>query len=159
MGMDLNGDGGLDLVMKMSDKQSTEITFATPGTGTNDSPSNTTFGSFAGAIALTASTYKHENATAYDSGKVTGTATKVDNAWVTFAISFANLQAAIRIYAVSSTDNKSTFASCNLTYSNTIAYIAFTSTQGNAINQDLFGTTGNLSSTSTFASLGAMRAH
>ena len=67
--------GGLDLVMKMSDKQSTEITFATPGTGTNDSPSNTTFGSFAGAIALTASTYKHENATAYDSGKVTGTAT------------------------------------------------------------------------------------
>ncbi|MCF7689104.1 MAG: PEP-CTERM sorting domain-containing protein [Cephaloticoccus sp.] len=154
LGMDIDGDGRLDLVMKMSDKNGQTLSFAQPGTDLNQSPSTTSFGSFAGAITLDATTYNYQNATAADGGKVTGTPTKDDNAWVTFAISFANLQTAIRTYAISSSGANLT--GYTLGYGSTISYIAFTSTQGNAINQDLFGTTGNLSSVLTWAELGAI---
>lgn len=143
LGMDLNGDGSVDLVMKMTDKSGQSLSFATPGTGTNTGPSTTSWGSFVGPLALSASTYNYQQAA--DGSSFSGTA----DAFVTFAISFANLQNAIQTYAGPA------FAGYTVGYTTRISYIGFTSTQGNAINQDLFGTTGNLSSTATFASLGA----
>lgn len=142
LGMDLDGNGSVDLVMKMTDKSGQTLTFATPGTGANDGPSTTSWGSFVGSVALTSSTYNYAQAT--DGSNFSGTA----DAFVSFAISFANLQTAIQTYATG-------FGSYTVDYSTRISFIAFTSTQGNAINQDLFGTTGNTSSTATFASLGA----
>lgn len=146
LGMNLTGSGGaINLIMKVSDKTG-DITFATPGTGANDGPSTTSWGNFntTGVIALTASNY---NYSAVPTGTTSyGTNT---NAFVTFAISYTNLQAAIRTYAGPAF---SSFVVNDLT---ALSFIAFTSTQGNAINQDLFGTTGNTSSTGTFASLGA----
>lgn len=143
LGLDLDGDGAIELIMKMTDKSGQTLTFATPGTGANNSPSTTSWGTFAGSLALGASTYNYQQAT--DGSAFSGTA----DAFVTFAISFANLQNAVRTYAGTE------FASYTLNYDTRISFIAFTSTQGNAINQDLFGTTGNLTSSSTFASLGA----
>jgi hypothetical protein len=145
LGMDFNNDGAVDLVMMMTDKNGVEtITFATPGTGANNSPSTTTWGNFGGSITLSSSTYNYSMVPSTDTSYGTN-----PNSYVTFAISYANLQAAIRAYAGSA---YSGFVVNDYT---AISFIAFTSTQGNAINQDLFGTSGNTSSSSTFASLGA----
>lgn len=143
LGMDLDGNGSVDLVMKLSDKNGQTLTFATPGIGANNSPATTSWGSFVGSIALTSSTYNYQQAT--DGSAFGGTA----DAFVTFGISFANLQNAIRTYAGPA------FSNFVVNYTTRIAFIAFTSTQGNAINQDLYGTSGNTTSTTTFASLGA----
>lgn len=146
LGMDLDGNGSVDLIMKMTDKNGQTITFASPGTGANTSPSTTSWGTFAGSITLNSNTYSYQNATAIDSGYASTTSTA--NAWVTFAISFTNLQTAIQTYATG-------FSTYTVDSNTRISYIAFTSTQGNAINQDLYGTAGNLNSTLTFADLGA----
>jgi hypothetical protein len=145
LGLDLTGNGSLNLIMKVSDKTG-DITFATPGTGANNSPSTTSWGNFnsTGVIALTASNY---NYAAVPSGTTSYGAST--NAYVTFAISYTNLQAAIRAYAGTA------FSSFVVNDFTALSFVAFTSTQGNAINQDLFGTNGNTSSSSTFASLGA----
>lgn len=143
LGMDLDGDGAIELIMKMTDKSGQTLAFATPGTGANNSPSTTSWGTFAGSLTLAATTYNYQQAG--DGSAFGGNG----DAFVTFAISFANLQNAVRTYAGTE------FAAYTLDYSTRISFIAFTSTQGNAINQDLFGTTGNLTSASTFTSLGA----
>lgn len=149
LGMDFNNDGKVDLIMMLQDKsvgntQVQTFSFATPGTGANDGPSTTTWGNFAGSITLAASAYNYAAVPITDTQYGTNT-----NSYVTFAISYANLQAAIRAYAGAS---YSSFVVDDYTG---ISFIAFTSTQGNAINQDLFGTSGNTNSSSTFASLGA----
>jgi hypothetical protein len=146
LGLDLDGNGSVDVVMKMSDKNGQTITFATVGAGANNSPSTTTWGSFTGSISLTGSTYNYQQA--YDGSNFSGTG----DAFVTFAISFANLQNAIRTYAAPA------FSSFVVDYTTRISFIAFTSRQGNAINQDLFGTSGNANSSSTFAALDASTA-
>lgn len=147
LGMDLTNDGGLDLIMMVTDKNGVQdITFATPGTGANNSPSTSSWGNFntTGVLSLTSSTYNYSTvpttATSYGSNT---------NAYVTFAISYTNLQAAIRAYAGTA------FSSFVVTDLTSMSFVAFTTTQGNAINQDLFGTSGNINSASTFSSLGA----
>lgn len=145
---DLDNNGTMDLVMDTYSKSNTNyIQFASPGTGANTGPSSTTFGTFAGQITLTASTF---NIQATTDGTHLGYGSSGQDEWVTVAISFSDLQNAIRTYAGSS------FSGYTVNYTTTMSMIAFTSTQGNAINQDLFGTTGNTSSTSTFASLGTI---
>jgi hypothetical protein len=142
-GMDLDGDGDLDLFMRLSDTSGgTSVAFALPGTGLNISPSTTTIGSWQGATTLTASTYNYQQVTA---DQFNGTA----DAYVTFAISFANLQTAIQTYAGSA------FSTFQVNDNTRISFIASTSTQGNALNQDIYGTAGNTSSTLTWAQLGA----
>lgn len=150
LGLDLTGTGAINLIMDMQDKSGQTLSFASPGTGANTSPSTTSWGNFAGSIALNSTagspiTYNYQAAT----GGTVGSYTATGNAWVTFAISYANLQAAIRAYAGAS------FSSFTMSDSTPLSFIAFTSTQGNAINQDLFGTSGNMNSASTFSSLGA----
>lgn len=146
LGIDLNNNGSIDLLMQMDDKSQTKgIWFATPGTGANDAPSTTSWGNFAGKITATTTTYNYAQAS--DGSTFGGNA----DAWVTFAISFANLQSAIATYAPTYAASVGT-----ITYQTQFSYIAFTTTQGNSINQDLLGVPKNYSTTTTYASLGAL---
>lgn len=146
LGMDLDGNGSIDLMIGMDAKSTTfNIKFATPGTGLNTSPSTTTWGTFAGGVNLDASTFNYAQTTASNFG---GNA----DGLVTFGISFANLQAGIRAYAPAA------FANFTMTYDTTIAFVAWTTTQQNAVNQDMMGYTGKgyLKDTTTYADLGAI---
>jgi len=142
LGMDLNGDGSIDLFMRMDG--GTSIDFALPGNDLNISPSTTSVGTWQGPVSLTTSTYDYSSIP-----EVFGTSGS--DAYISFALSFANLQNAVRTYAVGFTD----FV---MNYDTRIAFIADTSTQGNSLNQDLYGTTGNLSSNLTWGDLGASTA-
>jgi hypothetical protein len=150
IGMDANGDGAIDLIMMMSEgsgnpnNRTRTLTFGDPGTGANTGPSTTTW-SFPTQTAInlvTNSTYDVHQTT--DGSMLNGTA----DMFLSFAVSFANLQAAIRAYTPQTT--------FTMTYDTRMSYIGFTSTQANSLNQDLFGTTGNTSSTLTWAQLGAI---
>jgi hypothetical protein len=162
LGLDLTGNGGLNLIMDLNVKgNNVVLKFAAPGTGANDAPSTTSWGNFAGDITLNSDTYNYDQVTDGITLNSSGTAAAGtengskatsygSNAWVTFAISYANLEAAIRAYAANGS-----FAGFQVNDFTAISFVAFTSTQGNAINQDLLGTEGNMNSATTFASLGA----
>lgn len=162
IGMDLDGDGDLDLIVMMTESagnvnnRTRTVTFGTPGTGANTGPSTTTW-TFPTQTAITLTlnqTYDLQSATAVDSQSYGGNA----DSWLTFGLSFAQLQAGIRAYADddANTATASPFANYTLSYYSRIAMISFTSTQNNALNQDLAGVNGGTSSTSTFAQLGAI---
>lgn len=150
IGMDVDGDGALDLIMMMSESsgnvnnRTRTITWGDPGTGANTGPSTTSW-TFPTQTAITLtvnSTYDVMQAN--DGSLLNGSA----DMFLSFAVSFANLQAAIRAYTPNTT--------FTMGYESRLSYIAFTTTQANALNQDLFGTTGNTSSTLTWAQLGAI---
>jgi hypothetical protein len=166
LGMDLDGNGSVDLVMVMSEgsgnvnNRTRSITFATPGSGANDGPSTTSW-TFPTQTAINLTAYSGSNGTtanyfltgASDGSNFSGT----PDAWLTFGISFANLQNAIRTWAKAPTGQAANFWSTyNLTYNSTIAFIAYSTQQTNAINQDLFGTTGNTTATINFTQLGSI---
>lgn len=150
IGLDVNGDGALDLIMMMSESsgnvnnRTRTLTFGDPGTGANTGPSTTswTFPTQTAINLVTNTTYDVMQAN--DGSLLNGT----PDMFMSFAVSFANLQAAVRAYTP--------FTTFDMTYDTRMSYIAFTSTQANALNQDLFGTTGNTSSTLTWAELGAI---
>lgn len=150
IGMDVNGDGAVDLIMMMSESsgnaanRTRTIQWGDPGTGANTGPSTTTW-SFPTQTAInlaTNSTYDVAQTT--DGSMLNGTA----DMFLSFAVSFANLQAAVRAYTP--------FTAFTMTYNTRMSYIGFTSTQANSLNQDLFGTSGNTSSTLTWAELGSI---
>lgn len=155
IGMDLDGNGSIDLITMYTEGsgnvngRSRTVTFGTPGAGANNSPSTTswTFQTQT-AINLTLNT-TYDLVAATDYAGFNGT----QDAWLTIGLSFADLQNAIRTYAVGS------FSTYTLTYDSRISYIGFTSQQANALNQDLYGAgVGGTTSTSSFTSLGAMTA-
>lgn len=160
IGMDVDGDGDLDLVVMMSESagnvnnRTRTVTFGTPGTGANTGPSTTSW-SFPSqtAISLTLNqTYDLQSATAADGQSYGGD----PDAWITFGLSFAQLQAGIRNYAVPNAGNPNQYANYTLTYDSRIAMISFTSTQNNALNQDLAGVNGGTNSALTYSQLGAI---
>jgi hypothetical protein len=150
IGMDVNGDGAVDLIMMMSEasgnpnNRARTLTFGDPGAGANTGPSTTTwtFPTQTAINLVTNSTYDVHQTT--DGSMLNGTA----DMFLSFAVSFANLQAAIRAYTPQTT--------FTMSYDTRMSYIGFTSTQANSLNQDLFGTTGNTRSTLTWAQLGAI---
>ena len=150
IGMDVNGDGALDLIMMVTESsgnannRTRTIRWGDPGTGANTGPSTTTW-TFPTqtAINLTLNT-TYDVTQAYDGSMLNGTA----DMFMSFAVSFANLQAAVRAYTP--------FTTFTMGYQTRMSYIAFTSTQDNSLNQDLFGTTGNTSSSLTWSQLGAI---
>ncbi|MBI2814723.1 MAG: hypothetical protein HYX71_10605 [Opitutae bacterium] len=154
IGMDLNGDGAIDLITMYSEGsgavagRSRTITFGQPGAGANNSPSTTTW-TFPTQTAINLAvntTYDYVAAT--DFAGFNGT----QDAWLTFALTFADLQNAIRTYATG-------FSTYTVTYSSLISFIGFTSQQTNALNQDLYGAgVGGTTSATTFAALGALTA-
>lgn len=160
IGMDVDGDGDMDLIVMMTESagnvnnRTRTVTFGTPGTGANTGPSTTTW-TFPSQTAITLTlnqTYDLQSATAVDGQSYGGN----PDSWITFGLSFAQLQNAIRTYAVPNAGNPTQYANYTLTYQSRIAMISFTSTQNNALNQDLAGVSGGTSSTMTFAQLGAL---
>lgn len=150
VGMDVNGDGALDLILMMTESagnaanRTRTITWGDPGTGANTGPSTTSW-TFPTQIASTLTVNTTYDAfQAGDGSLINGTA----DLFLSFAVSFANLQAAVRAYTP--------YTAFNMTYDTRMSYIAFTTTQSNALNQDLFGTSGNTNSTLTWAQLGAI---
>lgn len=148
IGMDVNGDGALDLVLMMSESsgnvnnRTRTLRWGDPGTGANTGPSTTTW-TFPTQTATTLTV----NST-YDVTQASSNLNGTPDMFLSFAVSFQSLQAAVRAYTP--------FTTFTMTYETRISYIAFTSTQDNSLNQDLFGTTGNVSSTLTWAQLGAI---
>lgn len=153
LGMDLNGDAAIDIVLMFTEgsgnvnNRSRTITFGTPGTGLNNSPSTTTW-SFASQTPITLTVNTTYDLVATNDGyNFAGT----QDSWLTFGISFSDLQNGIRTYAPAA------FANFTMTYSTMISYVAFTSTQNNALNQDLFGAPKSaIGSTTTYADLGSI---
>jgi hypothetical protein len=149
IGMDVNGDGALDLIMMMSESsgnvnnRTRTITWGDPGTGANTGPSTTSW-TFPTQTAITLTTNTTYDGVQAPDSTINGT----PDLLLSFAVSFANLQAAVRAYTP--------FTSFTMTYDTRLSYIGFTSTQANALNQDLFGTTGNTNSSLTWAQLGAI---
>lgn len=138
------------------------------GTGLNDGPSTTTLdaGAFAGNPyseksfkSLDATTWSYPNSAKAAAGSQTfgegsynlkdskGKELVVTNTYVTFAVSFADLQAATRALT-----GNNTFT---MTTSTEMAFVGWTSAQGNAINQDVNGTNASGTSTLTWSALGA----
>ncbi len=169
VGLDLDGNGSIDLVMVMVESsgnvnnRTRTVYFGSPGTGANTGPSTTTW------TIDTSGTAIKQTLTAYN-GSNGGTASYslvqttdgsafggTPDSWLTFAVSFQTLQDAIRKYARDSNGNigvNSIFANWTVNYTTRISFIGYTSTQLNALNQDLFGTSGNNSSTLTWNQLG-----
>ena len=154
IGMDLNGDGAIDLITMYTEGsgnvagRARTVTFGRPGAGANNSPSTTTWTfPVQTAINLTINTtYDYVAATDFAGFNAS------QDAWLTFGLSFASLQNAIRTYAVG-------FGSYTVTYSSLISFIGFTSQQTNALNQDLYGAgVGGTTSATTFAALGSLTA-
>lgn len=149
IGMDVDGDGALDLIMMMTESsgnvnnRTRTITWGDPGTGANTGPSTTTW-TFPTQTAITLTVN-----TTYDAVQAPDSNIGANpDLLLSFAVSFANLQAAVRAYTP--------LTSFTMTYDTRLSYIGFTTTQANALNQDLFGTTGNTSSTLTWAQLGTI---
>jgi hypothetical protein len=156
VGMDLNGDGKIDLITMYTEGsgnvngRSRSVTFGTPGAGANDGPSTTswTFPSQTAINLTLTGNATYDLSATTDAGNFNGTG----DAFMTIALSFADLQNAIRTYAVG-------FSTYTLDYTSRISYVGFTSQQSNALNQDLYGAgVGGTSSTSSFAALGSMTA-
>lgn len=160
LGLDLDGNGSVDVMMVMSESsgnvngRSRTIYFGTPGTDTNTGPSSTSWTidtNQTTKVSLVVNT-TYDLVATNDGYNFAGT----QDSWMTFAISFANIQAGIRAYAGAS------FSNFVYDYTTKISYIAFTSTQTNALNQDLFGAShdalvnGTVENTATWADLGAI---
>jgi hypothetical protein len=149
IGMDVNGDGALDLILMLSESagnvnnRTRTLRWGDPGTGANTGPSTTSW-TFPTQTATTLTVNQTYDVTQAPDSNLNGT----PDMFLSFAVSFASLQAAVRAYTP--------FTEFTMTYETRMSYIAFTSTQANALNQDLFGTTGNTSSTLTWAELGAI---
>ena len=149
-GIDLDGDGDLDLMMQADAKSSTKgVRFAAPGTDLNNSPSTSSWGTWStptGTMVFDSSDYSYAQTTLSNFDAT-------PDALVTFAVSFADLQWGIRTYATS-IPNYTTFT---LSYTTKMSFVGFTTTQGNSINQDMAGAP-QISSgtTTTFAQLGGI---
>lgn len=131
IGMDSNGDGSIDIVFTVIGKnQANGINYQAPGTGANVSPNTTTLG---GPVLISPFTSTNFDYRIADASIYPGwtQVTADSDAVLTFAISFASLNAALNAVGKDS-----------ITPSTLVRFIAFTSTQTNAINQDVYGSTG-----------------
>jgi len=137
VGLDANADGAVDLFFGVStNANNQQIVFQLPtstAVGSNTSPSTTALGSAFGNIAITATNYSY---------------TQVDptsnDGMLTFSVLMSSINSALTGTGLSV--NTDTF----------VRYIAYTATNQNAINQDLYGVNGGVgSSTATFISSGA----
>ena len=159
LGLDLNGNGSIDVMMVMVEgsgnvnNRTRTVYWGTPGTDTNTGPSSTSWTidtNQATAYSLTVNT-TYDLVATNDGFNFAGT----QDSWLTFAVPFSAMSSGISTYATG-------YSGFNYTYSTAIAYIAFTSTQTNALNQDLFGaskaalTNGSAENLQTWAQLGAI---
>lgn len=156
VGWDLDNSGTIDLVSVVEVKAGTAaLSFGTPGTGANTGPSSTSWAITSTPIALTgyygtAGTNATYNVKATPTNEFSSTGSDSNDAWVTYAVSFTQLTAAVTTYA------KGTWTGYVFDENQIISYLAYTSTQVNSLNQDLFGVNGGTSSTLSWGELGAI---
>lgn len=168
LGMDLDGNNTVDLigmVEQSSNATTLNFTWGTPGMNANTSPSTTDYTPIvASATDFTTYTSGTPNPTtatwwytpttdAVDFGGEGGGASGND-AWMTFAISYASFNTAIDNYT--SAAFKASAFGMNLDFdaSTQINTVVFTSQQSNAFNQDIGGVDGYVAAT-TFESMNA----
>ncbi|HEX9813770.1 MAG TPA: PEP-CTERM sorting domain-containing protein [Myxococcota bacterium] len=153
VGMDANTDGVIDLFLAVDNSPSgggNKIAIFSPGAGANTSPSTT-------SIITTPLVSYAENNPLYDNYDFSPVTTidpletntdldsggKVDY-YLTFVVPFDDIVAQLGILGITFDENS------------TVQYVFGTSTQTNALNQDLAGPTGGTTSTLTWEQLGAI---
>lgn len=155
VGLMLDGNDSVDLFAGVISKGPTkQIGFYDPGTGANISPSTTSIvdGSPFYSETISASNYLFTPVTVGPSGNdpVSGGTADISgdgntDYFATWVLPFSQLQIAAAATG---------FA--GITSSTPLRFVVGTSEQANSINQDLNGTSGNTTSTSTFTTLGAV---
>lgn len=132
VGVDANRDGGVDIFFgpKLGGSAASQgIVFQNPGAGLNVSPSTTSLGTNYGRIAFTADNYNYQLLTPTIDPNWVNIGSN-SNSVLSFDLPFTSLQSSLAA------------AGINIDADTMLAFIAFTSTQSNAINQDLYGSSG-----------------
>ena len=153
VGMDANTDGVIDLFLGVDNSPSgggNKIAIFSPGAGANTSPSTTTINTTP-LVSWALNDPIYDN---YDFSAVTtidplegntdlDAGGKVDY-YLTFVVPFDDVVAQLGLIGITFDENS------------TVQYVFGTSTQTNALNQDLAGPTGGTNSTLTWEQLGAI---
>ena len=127
IGFDADRNGSIDLFAGLAKNNTISIYY--PGTGLNISPSTTTIGNAFDTVNTSSSNYSFM---AVDGTNAPGQTTDVDanggtDYFVSFSVSFSNIVTALAS------------ANINIDENSPMNFLAATSTQGNALNQDING--------------------
>ncbi|MDF3058788.1 MAG: hypothetical protein K0R17_3003, partial [Rariglobus sp.] len=137
IGVDGDGDGSIDLYFGIAtgQGQTPEISFQNP-TGTaadaNTSPNTSALGNSYGTIATTSSNYNYAQA---DDGSMYGSGSNLSpnpDAFLTWSIPFSTFKSYLEAQLSGVTISLESF----------LRFVAFSSTQGNSVNQDVYGVDG-----------------
>ena len=150
VGIDANNDNALDLFLAVENSGNPDrVGIYDAGSGANTSPSSTTINStplFSYALSVSNFNFGPVNAT------IDPPATSFDldvdgetDYFVSFVIPFADVVSALAAQGIGGFDD-----------TDTMRFVVGSSTQANALNQDLGGPNGGTTSTSTWAALGAI---
>jgi hypothetical protein len=135
IGVDGDGDGNVDLFFGVSttQAQAAEIVFQNP-TGTavdaNTSPSTSSLGTSYGNTAGTSANFSYTEVTDGSAYYTNKPAQPNTDAFLTFAISFSTFKTYLEAQLAPGTV---------ITLDSFLRFLAFSSTQGNAVNQDVYG--------------------
>jgi len=153
VGMDANTDGVIDLFLGVDNSPSgggNKIAIFSPGAGANTSPSTTTINTTPLASwALNDPIYDNYDFSAVTTIDPLEVNTDLDGGgkedfYLTFVVPFDEVVAQLGLIGIAFDENS------------TVQYVFGTSTQTNALNQDLAGPTGGTTSTLTWEQLGAI---
>ena len=152
VGMDVNADGALDAFVGVDNQGGTPLLrIWDAGTGANISPSTTSVVTTTYSYAETTANYAFTAVSSTSDPNWNGV-TDIDGGggtdyFVSWQISFADLSTHLGTQGIS-----------GVTKDTTIQYMFATSTQNNALNSDIGGVNGGVSSSLTWGDLGAMSA-
>jgi hypothetical protein len=130
LGVDGDGDGNIDLYFGVSTGQGQlpTIVFQNPDAGKlNISPNTSGLSIQYGAIATSVNNYNYRLAEDSSQYPTKNGASVNPDAFLTFAIPFSNFKSVLDFQGIS------------ITPSSYLRWVAFTSTQANAVNQDVYG--------------------
>ena len=150
VGLDANGDGALDLFVAVDNSGNPDrVGIFAAGTGANTSPSTTSINSTPlFSYALSVSNYNFSAVTATIDPPATSVDLDADgnnDYFVTFVVPFGDVRSALAAQGIGGFDDTSS-----------MRLVVGSSTQPNALNQDLGGPNGGTTSTSTWSALGAI---
>ncbi len=148
--VDANADGAIDLLLSADKRNGGKgISIWEPGSGANNSPATTSFTEPSSQITYDISSSNYSFDAVNGTTDPAATDTDMDDGrsgtdyFVSFKLPFADFQSEMQ-----------RIAGISITKDSSMQYALITSTQDNAINGDIGGTSGNSSSTMTYAELG-----